>query len=51
MEPEFFYLLWKDSFNKERYKQSCAYFNFIKKEKIVPLNDMGKYMKMLLEKY
>ena len=49
IDPVYFYNLWKDSFDKENYKSDKDYTYFIKKEKIISLEEMGDILKKLLK--
>jgi hypothetical protein len=46
--PDYFYSLWKNSFNKEKYKTEKAYRYFAKNNFIMTLEEMGNTLKKLL---
>ena len=47
----FFYNSWINSFNTEKFKMHSKFRNFIKKEKISSLANMGFYLKTLLDDF
>ena len=51
INQNYFYASWKSSFNKEYYKKTRGYKHFIKKDKILSLEDMGKNVLKLLKDY
>ena len=51
INQNYFYASWKSSFNKEYYKKTKGYKHFIKKDKILSLEDMGKNVLKLLKDY
>ena len=48
IDSNFFYSLWKKSFENQKYKKNDNYKRFIKKEKIELIEEMGKTIKKLL---
>ena len=48
IDSNFFYSLWKESFEKQKYKKGKDYKRFIKKDKIESIEKMGKTIKYLL---
>lgn len=51
IDGEFFYNSWKKSFYTVKFKLSTKFTNYIKKDKIISLPNMGYYLKKLLDDF
>ena len=49
IDGEFFYNSWKESFEVEKMKNHTKFKEFIKKEEIISLSNMGFYLSLLLD--